>query len=44
MASTRQGFYWWEIDVTYYILKILSWLGIVWDLREVPESVYLEKA
>jgi len=43
MASTRQGFYWWEIDVTYYILKILSWLGIVWDLREVPESVYAEK-
>ena len=43
MASTRQGFYWWEIDITYYILKIFSWLGIVWDLREVPESVYAEK-
>jgi stearoyl-CoA desaturase (delta-9 desaturase) len=43
MASARQGFYWWEIDVTYYILKIFSWVGIVWDLREVPESVYSEK-
>jgi stearoyl-CoA desaturase (Delta-9 desaturase) len=35
-ASTRQGFYWWEIDVTYYILKMMSWLGIIWDLRPVP--------
>jgi stearoyl-CoA desaturase (Delta-9 desaturase) len=38
MHSTRQGFFWWEIDLTYYGLKILSWLGLVWDLREVPEE------
>jgi stearoyl-CoA desaturase (Delta-9 desaturase) len=36
MASARQGFYWWEIDITYYTLKVLSWFGIVWDLRKVP--------
>ena len=35
-ASARQGFFWWEIDLTYYTLKMLSWLGIVWDLRPVP--------
>jgi stearoyl-CoA desaturase (delta-9 desaturase) len=35
----RQGFYWWEIDMTYYLLKILSWLGIVWDLRGLPEGL-----
>ena len=35
-ASTRQGFYWWEIDITYYLLKLLSWLGIIWDLKPVP--------
>jgi stearoyl-CoA desaturase (delta-9 desaturase) len=34
--SARQGFYWWEIDVSYYILKALSWLGIIWDLKPVP--------
>ena len=34
--SARQGFYWWEIDVSYYILKMLSWLGIIWDLKPVP--------
>jgi stearoyl-CoA desaturase (delta-9 desaturase) len=36
MASARQGFFWWEIDITYYTLKCMSWLGIVWDLRKVP--------
>ena len=39
MHSTRQGFYWWEIDLTYYGLKVLSWLGLIWDLREVPAHV-----
>jgi stearoyl-CoA desaturase (delta-9 desaturase) len=33
MTAARQGVMWWEIDVTYYVLKVLSWLGIVWDLR-----------
>jgi stearoyl-CoA desaturase (delta-9 desaturase) len=36
MASARQGFFWWEIDITYYALKVLSWCGVVWDLRKVP--------
>ena len=34
--SAKQGFYWWEIDVSYYILKVMSWLGIIWDLKPVP--------
>ncbi len=38
-SSTRQGFRWWEIDVTYYLLKALSWVGVVWELRAPPESV-----
>ena len=38
-SSARQGFRWWELDVTYYILKTLSWTGIVWSLRPVPEHV-----
>jgi stearoyl-CoA desaturase (Delta-9 desaturase) len=41
-SAARQGFYWWEIDISFYGLKILSWLGIIWDLRTVPESVYAE--
>ena len=38
-VSTRQGFYWWEIDLTYYLLKLMSWLGLIWDLKGVPHSV-----
>ncbi len=38
-GAARQGFYWWEIDVTFYLLKGLSWLGLIWDLRPVPEGV-----
>jgi stearoyl-CoA desaturase (delta-9 desaturase) len=38
-VSARQGFYWWEIDITYYALLLLARLGIVRDLRPVPEHV-----
>jgi hypothetical protein len=38
-ASARQGFFWWEIDPTYYILRGLSLVGIVKDLRKPPQTV-----
>ncbi|MEM8961241.1 MAG: acyl-CoA desaturase [Acidobacteriota bacterium] len=38
-ASTRQGFRWWEIDITYYILVAMSWVGLVWDLKAPPAEV-----
>ncbi len=38
-SSVRQGFRWWEIDPTYYILKALSWTGLVWGLRMPPAQV-----
>ena len=37
-SSARQGFFWWEIDITYYGLVLLSWFGLVWDLRPVPNQ------
>ncbi|HSU14606.1 acyl-CoA desaturase [Longimicrobium sp.] len=37
--STRQGFRWYEIDPTFYVLKSLSWLGLVWELGEPPVEV-----
>lgn len=37
-GSARQGFRWWEIDGTYYVLKLMSGLRIVWDLKPVPEA------
>lgn len=39
-GTVRQGFYWWEIDLTFYALWVLSKLGIVWNLRGVPQRVY----
>lgn len=39
-SSERQGFYWWEVDFSHYILKTLSWLGLVWDLKEPPSRAY----
>jgi stearoyl-CoA desaturase (delta-9 desaturase) len=38
-ASARQGFFWWEVDTTYYGLRLLSAAGVVRDLRRPPASV-----
>ncbi len=38
-GAARQGFYWWEIDLTYYGLRLLQALGIIWDLKEVPPAL-----
>ncbi len=37
--SARQGFYWWEVDFTYYGLRLLAALGLIWDLKPVPRAV-----
>ncbi len=37
--SVRQGFFWWELDVSYYVLRALSWTGLVWDLHVPSERV-----
>ncbi|MFM8453987.1 MAG: acyl-CoA desaturase [Gammaproteobacteria bacterium] len=42
-ASVQQGFYWWQIDITFYILKFLSFLGIIHSLRLPAEYIYHEK-
>jgi stearoyl-CoA desaturase (delta-9 desaturase) len=37
--SARQGFYWWEIDISWYGLKLLEAMRIVWDVEGVPRHV-----
>ena len=37
-VSARQGFYWWEIDITFYILKIMSFMGLIWDMKTIPAT------
>jgi len=41
-ASTRNGFFWNEIDITYGILKMMSWVGLVSDLTPVPAKILEE--
>ena len=38
-GSARQGFYWWEIDLTYYALKFLAMMGVIWDVRTVSDNI-----
>jgi stearoyl-CoA desaturase (Delta-9 desaturase) len=37
--SERQGFFWWEVDITHYVLRALSFVRLVWDLHEPPRHV-----
>lgn len=38
-TSTRQGFVWYEVDITYYVLKLMEKLRIIRDIRGVPDRV-----
>ena len=38
-SSVRQGFRWWEYDPTFYLLKLLSFTGLVWDLKTPPLAI-----
>jgi stearoyl-CoA desaturase (delta-9 desaturase) len=39
MSSANQGFFWWEIDLSYYLIRLFQVLGLVWDVRVPPERV-----
>jgi stearoyl-CoA desaturase (delta-9 desaturase) len=43
-GAANQGFFWWELDPTFYGLKVLSWLGLIWDVRTPPRHVLEGKA
>ena len=38
-SSASFGFFRWEIDLTYWVLRALSATGLIWDLREPPLAV-----
>ncbi|UCF69610.1 MAG: acyl-CoA desaturase [Acidobacteriota bacterium] len=41
-SSERQGFFWWELDVTHYLLQVLKAVGLVWGIKEPPPVIYEE--
>jgi stearoyl-CoA desaturase (delta-9 desaturase) len=40
--AARNGFYWWEIDVTWYVIRAMAAVGLAWDVQCVPKRVYEE--
>ena len=40
--AARNGFYWWELDITWYVIKAMAALGLVWDIQPVPQRIYEE--
>ena len=40
--SARNGFYWWEFDLTWYVIRAMAAAGLAWDLQSVPQRVYDE--
>jgi stearoyl-CoA desaturase (delta-9 desaturase) len=40
--AARNGFYWWEYDVTFYTITVMRWLGLAWDVQGVPARIYRE--
>jgi stearoyl-CoA desaturase (delta-9 desaturase) len=40
--AARNGFYWWEFDPTWYVIRLMAAVGLAWDLQVVPERVYEE--
>jgi stearoyl-CoA desaturase (delta-9 desaturase) len=46
-STANQGFFWWEVDVSYGVLRVLSALRVVSELRTPPDTVrfaHLEQA
>ena len=40
--AARNGFYWWELDVTWYVIRLMQALGLAWDVQPVPKRIYEE--
>jgi stearoyl-CoA desaturase (delta-9 desaturase) len=40
--AARNGFYWWEFDPTWYVIRLMALVGLVWAVQPVPSRVYEE--
>jgi stearoyl-CoA desaturase (delta-9 desaturase) len=40
--AARNGFYWWEIDPTYLVIRLMEWMGVAWNVQTVPDRIYRE--
>jgi stearoyl-CoA desaturase (delta-9 desaturase) len=42
-SSANQGFYWWEIDISYYLIRLFGLVGLVWDIRTPGSKALLHR-
>jgi len=42
--SARQGFRWWQLDISFYVLKALELVHVVWDVEGVPRHIRDDRA
>ncbi len=40
--AARNGFYWWEFDPTWYVIRAMAAVGLAWNVQSVPERIYRE--
>ena len=40
--AARNGFYWWEVDITWYVIRAMESVGLVWNVQAVPARNYSE--
>jgi stearoyl-CoA desaturase (delta-9 desaturase) len=40
--AARNGFYWWEFDPTWYVIRLMEMVGLAWDVQPVPARIYVE--
>ena len=40
--AARNGFYWWEFDPTWYVIRAMAAIGLIWDIHSVPKRIYEE--
>ncbi len=39
MTAANQGFFWWELDGSYYLIRLFQLLGLVWEVRTAPKKI-----
>jgi stearoyl-CoA desaturase (Delta-9 desaturase) len=41
--SARSGLQWWQLDLGYGVIRLLEWLGLVWDVKTPTASAVAAK-
>ena len=43
-SSARQGIRWWEVDLSFYLIKVMERIGLVWSVKPGPNEVQINRA